>query len=75
MKKKLIKKISLWSSVLILLDITIGTIAVKYFDLIGFAQKYNAGIMHTVFVVIPVWLFYAPYKKNRFTKKIVIKSK
>lgn len=63
------KKTLLWGTVLVILDLTIGAIAIEYFDLIAVAQKYNREIVHTVFVAIPVWLLYALYKKNRFVEK------
>lgn len=60
------KKALIWTFVIVLFDIAIGTLAVEYFDLIAFAQKYNQEIVHSMFAGIVVWSVYKFHKKYRF---------
>ncbi len=63
------KKALIWTTCLILLEVVVSTIVLKYFDVIGFAEKYNEEIVHSVFTSIMLWMIYRVYTKYRFYEK------
>ncbi|HEO97879.1 MAG: hypothetical protein JW682_00475 [Campylobacterales bacterium] len=63
------KKALVWGTLLILLDIAVGAIAIEYFDLITFAQKYNREIVHGTLILGIGWVVVRKYRKLRFKER------
>ena len=63
------KKVLMWTMLLYLLDIAIGTLLIQYFDVIGFAEKYSEEIVHGMLLGLIGWVIVKKYKRLRFREK------
>lgn len=63
------KKALIWTTCLILFEVVVSTIVLKYFDVIGFAEKYNEEIVHGILAIGLIYFVIKKYKKLRFKEK------
>jgi small neutral amino acid transporter SnatA (MarC family) len=63
------KKTLKWTMILILLDMTIGTVIMYFFDVEKFAEQYPGQILLGVIAIGMVWMGIKKYKKLRFIDK------
>lgn len=73
LKRFFTKKVFTVAALLILLDVTIGAIAVEYFDIVSLSEQYSAEILlallgGTVFWITKKWY----YRRKMRTRSITI---
>lgn len=64
------KKALIWTVIIVLLNLSIGALAVEYFDIIDFAQKYNQEIVYGILFSGLIYFFSRIHKRLRFKEKI-----
>lgn len=63
------KKALKWTIILILLDMTVGTVIMYFFDVGKFAEQYSSEILLGILGIGLVWLGVKKYKSLRFIEK------
>jgi len=60
------KKTLKWTMILILLDMTVGTVIMYFFDVEKFAEQYPGYILLGILGIVIIWLGVKKYKSLRF---------
>lgn len=63
------KKTLKWTIILILLDMTIGTVIMHFFDLEKFAEQYPGYILLGILGIVIIWMVVKKYRSLRFIDK------
>jgi len=63
------KKIFKWTIVLLLLDMTVGTVIMYFFDMEKFVEQYPGQILFGVIAIGLIWMGIKKYKRLRFVNK------
>lgn len=62
------KKTLKWATILILLDMTVGTVIMHFFDVEKFAEQYPNQILLGIFGTGIIWMGLKKYKSLRFVE-------
>jgi len=60
------KKTLKWTIILILLDMTVGTVIMYFFDVEKFAEQYPGEILLGILGIVLIWVTIKKYKSLRF---------
>ena len=67
------KKTLKWTTILILLDMTVGTAIMYFFDVEKFAEQYSGQILLGIFGIGIIWMGIKKYRSLRFINKQAVR--